>query len=195
MTSVVMVHLRAVNKFSEVKIVKRIMVIITPVLIIGVLLYILTGFKHVKRLDAREQLVIDRFKKEQNAGVQLHVRGVFSEEEFNVMATSLSHLHSGANYRLFGRKWGVKLEKPTDEFKKINDILLKKEYPQKQKEFLDALKLDLKQAENHYGTRASHDILSDLSYYVFPKENEKKERQYGNPKTLYVMKKMGMKIT
>lgn len=167
---------------------------ITPVVVIGFLLFFLSGFKHVKKMDAQERQAIERFQKEQAADGHLHVRGVFSEEDYKILASSLSRLHQGANYKVFGRGFGIKLDNPKAEFKKARDLLIKKESPQKQKEFLAALQVDLNRAEKDYGTRVSHDLLSDLSYYVFPQENQKKERLYGNPKTLHVMKKMKIKV-
>lgn len=193
-TSDVMGRLEVVTRRGDAH-VKRVLTILTPLVVVGLLLFILIDFKHVKRLDAEERQVIERYKKEQLRNGHLRVRGIFSEAEYKVLSTSLERLHEGANYKVFGRKFGIQLENHKDEFKKVRDLLEKKESPQKQKEFLAALQVDIAQAEKHFGTRVSHDLLSDLSYYVFPKEKQKKERQYANPKTLHVMKKMKIKVS
>lgn len=174
---------------------KRVIPIIAPLAIVGLLLVFLADFKHVKKLNAQEREWIERYQKEHVLNGQLCIKGIFSAEEYKVLSTSLSRLHDGVNYKLLGRKLGVKLDDPKAEFKKVKDLLLRRESPQKQKEFLAALQVDLTQAEKHYGTRLSRDLLCDLSYNVFPKDNQKKKQQYGNPKTLYVMQKTGIKVS
>lgn len=177
------------------KILKRIMTVFTPLAIVGFLLFFLADFKHLKKLDAEERACIERYQKEHAHGGHLRVKAIFSEEDYNAFSTSLSRLLDGANYKVLGQESGVTLGDPKGEFKKLRDLLLKRESPQKQKEFLGALQVDLTQAEKHYGSRLSRNLLSDLSHYVFPKNNQKIAQQYGSPKTLHVMQKTGIRIS
>lgn len=175
---------------------KRIFSIIAPFLILAFVLYILIGFRHVETLSAEEKQAIERYRQELVKGTITDGRqgeGIFYKEDFDKIAYSLDRLHQHANYVNFGSEWGYLIDNAPEEFANVIAVLNKKEYvsDSKHRDFFNALRADLSEAKATFPSRESHDILDDLSTLVFIEEILD-ERQWGNPKTIQVMKEKGL---
>ncbi|MFC7439707.1 hypothetical protein [Laceyella putida] len=177
---------------------KRLISILTPFLVIGLILYILIDFRRVEVLSAEEKQAIDRYRQELVKGTLLNKsqnEGIFVRQDFDRIATSLELLHEHSHYYVFGPEWGTKLANPAGEFNKIEAILNKPVYKSntKHQAFFQALQGDLAEARKQIGKRLGHDILDDLSTLVFTDTIEE-ERQWSNAKTIQVMKELGVKL-
>lgn len=175
---------------------KRLMKILIPFLIIGLVLYILIDFRQVEVLAAEEKQAIDRYRQELVKGTLLNKNaGIFYKEDFDTLAISLDRLHQHANYVVFGPEWGYKITNANEEFATVKSVLNKPEYlsDTKHKVFFDAMKEDLVIAQEKFETRESHDILDDLSTLVFI-ETIIDERQWSQCQTIQIMKQQGLKL-
>lgn len=177
---------------------KRLLRIFIPFFVLGLVLFILIDFRHVETLSAEEKQAIERYRQELIKGTLLNDNtdeGIFYQQDFDVIAKSLHRLHEDEHYHVFGPQWGTKIPDKNAEFAKITAIINKKEYTSdlKHQDFFAALKADLAEAQKKYGTRESHDILDDLATLVFTKKIYD-ERQWGETKTIQLMKEKGLKL-
>lgn len=177
---------------------KRLISILAPFLVIGLILYVMIDFRRVEVLSAEEKQAIDRYRQELVKGTLLNEEqeeGIFTKQDFDQIAAALDNLHEHSHYYVFGPEWGTKLTNPAGEFNKIEAIINKPEYQSdaKHQAFFQSLQADLTEARKHIGKRLGHDILDDLSTLVFTKEITE-ERQWSKAKTVEVMKKQGVKL-
>lgn len=176
---------------------KRLLRILTPFLIIGAILFFLMDFRHVEQLSAEEKQAIEKYREQLVKGTLLDKpeEGIFHQEDFDAIARSLDALHNHDHYFVFGPEWGSPLDDPESEFKNIESIINQPEYVNDGKHFafFQAFRQDLNQAKNSLGTRASHDILDDLSTLVFTHEITE-DRQWSQSETIRVMKETGLKL-
>lgn len=173
---------------------KRLFKILTPFLIVGLVLYILIDFRQVEVLAAEEKQAIDRYRQELVKGTLLNKNsGIFYKEDFETLAISLDRLHQHANYVVFGPEWGFKITSARQEFATVKSVLNKYQSDTKHKDFFDAMKADLKIAQDKFESRESHDILDDLSTLVFI-ETIIDERQWSQCDTIQIMKQQGLEL-
>jgi hypothetical protein len=176
---------------------KRLLQILTPFLIIGAILFFLMDFRHVEQLSPEEKQAIEKYREQLVKGTLLDKpdEGIFRREDFDAIARSLDALHQHDHYYVFGPEWGAPLDHPESEFQNIESIINQPEYVNNGKyfAFFQAFRQDLNQAKNNLGTRASHDILDDLSTLVFTDEIVE-DRQWSQSETIRVMKETGLKL-
>lgn len=175
---------------------KRLIRIIAPLFVVGIIFYVLIGFRHVEELTPEEKQAIERYRQELVKGTLfINKDGVFYKEDFDTLSKSLELLHQHDHYFVFGPEWGDRLQNPMAEFETIERIINKPEYVNSSKHyaFFQALKEDLAIVKQNMGTRKSHDILDDLVSLVFTEEIEE-SRQWSNAKTIQIMKEQGLEL-
>lgn len=179
---------------------KRILKLLTPVLIVGMVLYVLIGFRHVETLNAAERQAIEQYRVKLVKQGQHRQAGIFDPQDFTILKKSFERVHENANYLIWNGS-GYPIDHPEEEFATIKRILGKKEYQQNStyRAFFKALNEDVQAAERDYRPknkrklRAAHDILNDLVDFVFTEKIES-DRRWGDPKTIRVMKEQGLKV-
>ncbi|WP_093227075.1 hypothetical protein [Thermoflavimicrobium dichotomicum] len=174
---------------------KRIMGFVSPFVIVLALMLFMTQFRQVQTLDPQELKAIETYQQQVIKGALNNNKGIFTEEDFKTISKSMDRLHQYANYLIWGPQWGYKIDNVDQEFATIESIINKPEYNKPEyADFFKALKEDLAEAKKDYGSRPSHDILDDLSSLVFTDAILQGEKQWGNPKTIQLMKEKGMKM-
>ncbi|RAL26513.1 hypothetical protein [Thermoflavimicrobium daqui] len=176
---------------------KQILGIIIPSLIVAGLLIFLTNFRDVETLGPEEIKAIEAYKQKLVQGTLVDKsEGLFTQADFNTIMKSMERLHEYANFLVFGPEWGYKINNTNQEFAKVEAIINKPEYSKTPdgREFIQSLKDDIALAKKNFGKRDSHDILDDLASLVFVEHILDGERQWGNPKTVQLMKKKGIKL-
>jgi len=176
---------------------KRLLRNLTPVLIVGLLLYVLIDFKHVETLTPQERAAIERYRQELLHGTlaaEGPSRPILTEAEFQMVAQSINKLHQYENYLVYGKEWGYPIPNKDEEFQKLFLWIERKERSRTPyRPFFSAMREDLTNAKNQWGTEYSHNILHDLEEFAFSSRISTAS-SHGVSKTLNVMKQQGLKL-
>jgi hypothetical protein len=174
---------------------KKVLGFVSPIIIIVVLMLFMNNFREVKELSAEEVKAIETYKKEIMTNNATNQDGIFPESDFEILSKAFRDLHEYANYQVFGPQWGYKIDNVDEQWKKIDQVINKPEYKiEKFKDFFDALRDDIAVGKTDYGKRPSHDALHDLASLVFTETILPGEKQWGQTKTVQLMKEMGLKM-
>ncbi|MBD1371757.1 hypothetical protein IC620_05215 [Hazenella sp. IB182357] len=175
---------------------KRILLILLPILIVGGILLLLSSFRQVEELTDQEKRAITRFHQELVRTEKQKTTGIFQKDDFEAISQWVESLHQDDHVHVFGIQFGEELdEAPESVFAQI-DARLHKEIYVKDKVFQDfflILNADLARAKETYQKRESHDILHDLSHFVFTDEVDN-TKQWGNTETVQYMKEKGLQM-
>ncbi len=174
---------------------KKVLGFVSPIIIIVVLMLFMNNFREVRELSAEEVKALETYKKEIITMTATNQDGIFPEDDFEILSKAFRDLHEYANYQVFGPQWGYKIDNVDEQWKKIDQVISKPEYQiEKFRDFFEALREDIAEGKKDYGQRASHDVLHDLASLVFTETILPGEKQWGQTKTVQLMKEMGLKM-